>query len=129
MFVFQGEKETIDKEPPPVKDKPTFDKKTGSSKIPKPAFKSQSFKDTKSASPTSKLPTRNAKSVKATSPVSMCFVCDKPAYQHERCDIDGQITHKNCAKCSMCSRTINVGTIRVVNDKLYCGIHIRNAVS
>eukprot|EP00794_Sanderia_malayensis_P006895 gene6895-7673_t len=91
--------------------------------------KSQSFKETsKSNHPASKLPSRIAsKSVKVSSPVSLCIVCDKPATQHERCDIDGQVAHKNCAKCSKCTRTINVGTIQVVSGKLYCGIHARQA--
>ena len=113
-----------------MKDKPILDKKFGgaSSKIPKPAFKSQSTKAGSSSTEVSKLPTRNATSFKVASPVSSCLVCDKPAYQFERCDIDGQVIHKNCAKCSMCSRSINVGTIRVVNAKLYCGIHARTAV-
>ena len=45
----------------------------------------------------------------------------------ERSDIDGHVVHKNCAKCSKCSRTLSVGTIRVINGKLYCGIHAKNA--
>ena len=118
---------TAEESPSPIKDKPIADKKA-SSKIPKPAFKSQSFKGPSSA-PQSRLPSRNAKSVKVSSPVSMCIVCDKAVYQSDRCDIDGQVSHKNCAKCSKCSRTINVGTIRVVNKTLYCGIHARSAVS
>lgn len=111
---------------PEAKGKPS----TLSSRIPKPAFKSQSLKHpSPTQAPSTNLKSRNTISSRVTSPTSTCLVCTKPAYQFERCDVDGYVMHKNCAKCSMCSRTINVGTIRVINSKLYCGIHARTAAS
>lgn len=70
-------------------------------------------------------PSRASHSFNAQTDVSknQCIVCGKTVYMVERCEVDHHILHKACAKCTICSRKLNVGGIFVHDEKVYCSQH------
>ena len=88
-----------------------------------PPVPSKSFK--MSSMPVSSAPTRTSKSFNARTDVAKneCVVCKKTAYTFEKIDVNGHVLHKNCAKCEVCNRKLNVGSIFITSEKVYCSQH------
>ncbi|XP_071951772.1 uncharacterized protein [Antedon mediterranea] len=53
----------------------------------------------------------------------ICIVCNKAVYMNEMSRSEGKIFHKACQKCVECTRTLQVGNVLLVGNKLYCRIH------
>ena len=51
---------------------------------------------------------------------SKCFVCAKTVYPTEQIKVSNHDFHKECFKCSVCEKMLNISAYRLVNKQLYC---------
>ncbi|XP_033106013.1 LIM domain-containing protein PLIM2c-like [Anneissia japonica] len=52
-----------------------------------------------------------------------CIVCSKAVYMNEMSRSEGKVFHKACQKCTECTRTLPIGDVLLVGNKLYCRQH------
>lgn len=78
-----------------------------------------------SQSPTNRPSYRSSPSPSTTTlSKDQCVVCRKTAYAIERIDVDKKaVVHKNCAKCEVCNRKLNIGGIFLRDNSLFCSHH------
>ncbi|CAI8016584.1 LIM domain-containing protein 2 [Geodia barretti] len=54
-----------------------------------------------------------------------CDVCKKTVYAMERLEADKLVYHKTCFKCSVCNKTLGVGTYAALHGVIYCKVHFK----
>jgi hypothetical protein len=54
-----------------------------------------------------------------------CAVCGKTVYAMEKMVADKVLFHKNCMKCTHCSKTLGLGNFAALNGKYYCKPHFK----
>ena len=52
-----------------------------------------------------------------------CIMCGRAVYITEMAKADGKTFHKACQKCMECKRTLVIGNILIVSEKLFCKMH------
>jgi hypothetical protein len=55
----------------------------------------------------------------------ICEVCTKTVYAMERLEADKLVYHKTCFKCSVCSKTLGLGTYAALQGIIYCKAHFK----
>jgi cysteine/glycine-rich protein len=52
-----------------------------------------------------------------------CYSCDNPVLFNERLELGEKIFHKDCFKCTVCSKKVDLSNFRKIKDVLYCQKH------
>ncbi|KAH3746249.1 hypothetical protein Pelo_12332 [Pelomyxa schiedti] len=60
-----------------------------------------------------------------TSNRDLCTVCSKAVYAQEKISVEGQSFHKQCFKCSHCSKLLSAGNYASMDKKIFCKPHFK----
>lgn len=56
--------------------------------------------------------------------VDTCVACSKSVYQVERLEYSGRVWHKNCFRCAESNIKLDIRSVVMHNDKIYCSKHV-----
>lgn len=56
--------------------------------------------------------------------VDTCVACSKSVYQVERLEYSGRVWHKNCFRCAASNIKLDIRSVVMHDDKIYCSKHV-----
>lgn len=59
------------------------------------------------------------------SPAEKCHSCSATVYPMERIAADSLVFHKNCLKCTQCTKVLSLGNFASLSGKYYCKPHFK----